>query len=178
MTSYSIYLDDAAALGEDELRQAATETFIAGAARCLLGEYTVVDPENEQAHRTETQYAEAEWWHSARRGWELEALDPGDRAEFRKLCEDFVAANYYNLEALAVAVRERGGPWADSDGWAWYRLGMLLVHESHGAGIGYWEYERITRAAQSLSHAAAEVGEISAWTRTADDGDPFAHLGY
>jgi len=157
MTSYSICRPDSD--DPDDVRHARLETFIMGAARCLLSSRTeVLTPDTDHHDDTETVYAEAEWWHSAREGWELDALAPDDRKIFSEACEWFVTGHWADLDTLTAEIVEHGGEWGRSLGWAWYRAGMLFVYNTNSEGIGFWEYgDAGRRLADAVQESDTEI---------------------
>lgn len=170
MTSYSLYFghDESA----DERRDYRCETFVMGAARCLLGSFTTIQDPGKDDDDPPAE-AQAEWWHSAARGWELDALHPDDRREFRHRVEGFFDVAYDDLEVVLALIRERENHWASPARRAWYRAGMLLPHTANGSGVGFWEYGD---AGRRVTDAADRAGEFHAWCTPTYDRDQYAHL--
>ncbi|MFG3710930.1 hypothetical protein [Micromonospora sp. NPDC047730] len=139
MTSYSIYYpqsDD-----PQEVWRSRVETFLSGAARSFLDTAEVVTEEEDPA---ETEEAYAVWWHSERRGWELDAIHPDDRPRFVKRLGDFAGENPGDLALVVNQIledaRRLGHAYVHDVDTAWYRAGELYIYNSQGQGIGLWEH--------------------------------------
>ncbi len=165
MTSYSVYRaadpDD-----PDDVREANIDTFIAGAARAVLDETEVRG--DDESDDTEPKYAEAVWWHSPEIGWEVDAIDPEDRARFVERVTAFIGEHHDGLAAIAAAIAADRHDFLGYLGGGWYRAGMLFTYSTLGSGVGLWEYDP-DRFDGPVSRAARDFGELRAWIPDSDD---------
>lgn len=185
MTSYSIYRLTSS-MNQDEVTEARVETFLAGAARCALGNTRVEREDIVDLDNAETTYAEAEWWHSKDLGWEVGAFNADGQAQLRARVEAFVMANMADLGALTTEIEARREDlWGDSTGYAWYRAGMLFTYAANGAGLGFFDYKYrggAMDAAERLQQAAERgldgfLCGITAWCYDAEHSDGGAGSG-
>lgn len=162
MTSYSIDSNDP------------IETFINGAARCVLDETEIRDFAGEVIHPDQPTYAEAVWWHSAAFGWEIGAFLPADATRLRERCESFVNANRDDLDRLVdEIVNQPGDFWNTDRGYAWYRAGILFAYSAMGSGVSFLDYtgERLTKDAACRLGRASRTRGLSAWCHDSEYAD-------